>query len=221
MIRFIKRVSAFLPARLREKLQKIWHTLRWYSNQFVHYEPEFRLLDQWVSRGDWVLDVGANVGIFTARLSELVGPGGRVLAFEPVPTTFRILVHNSRLFRFPNVSFLNLAVSDVATEVGMDIPDSSTGLPALARAAIVGTSGGVRALATEFSCNMIPNRIGFIKIDVEGHEQQVLAGLWSVIVRDRPRLLIEGQDVGISERLRQIGYRAEIIEASPNTVFHP
>lgn len=195
--------------------------MRWYSNQFVHYEPEFQILDQWVSRNDWVIDVGANVGVFTARLSELVGPAGRVLAFEPVPTTFRILVHNSRLFRFPNVSFLNVALSDVAAEVGMAIPDSSTGLPALARAAIVSKSSGVRALATEFSCNMIPSRVGFIKIDVEGHEQQVLAGLWSVIVRDRPRLLIEGQESGISERLREIGYRAEIIEASPNTIFHP
>ena len=123
MVRFIKRCSAFLPAGLREKLQKNWHTLRWYSNQFVHYEPEFQILDQWVSRNDWVIDVGANVGVFTARLSELVGPAGRVLAFEPVPTTFRILVHNSRLFRFPNVSFLNVALSDVAAEVGMAIPD--------------------------------------------------------------------------------------------------
>ena len=44
-----------------------------------------------VSPRDWIVDVGANVGHYTKRLSELVGPKGRVIAFEPILETFSIL----------------------------------------------------------------------------------------------------------------------------------
>src|SRR5208283_615601 len=49
------------------------------------------LLAGLVRRGDIVFDVGANLGIFTALMSNLVGPGGRVHAFEPSPDTCRLL----------------------------------------------------------------------------------------------------------------------------------
>ena len=51
-----------------------------------HYEREvLRLLPDLVGPGDLAVDVGANVGILTARLARLVGPSGRVIAVEPSP----------------------------------------------------------------------------------------------------------------------------------------
>src|SRR4051794_1920829 len=47
--------------------------------------PEVRFMSRWVRPGDTVVDVGAHVGLFTLHAARLVGPVGRVLAFEPVP----------------------------------------------------------------------------------------------------------------------------------------
>ena len=200
MISLLKKFASILPAGLRESLQKTWHTFRYRTGRFVHDEPEFALLDNWVTAGDWVMDIGANIGIFSARLSTLVKESGRVLAFEPVPATFRLLVHNSRLFPYANFTALNFALSGTPALVGMSIPTTSTGLPALARASLVGGNGQMQVLCLPFGDIPLPHPVRFIKIDVEGHEAQVLKGIWAIVERDHPRLLIEG---------------------SPNSIFHP
>jgi FkbM family methyltransferase len=226
MIRQLKQAAALLPSGVREALQKWWHTLRYHAGAFVHDEPEFELLGEWVSDGDWVLDVGANIGIFSARLSKLVGQTGRVLAFEPVPATFRVLVHNSRLFPFSNVTAFNIAISSEPAVANMHIPTTATGLPALARAALTGPDSDTNAPGIPVVCLSLshvdfPRPIKFIKIDVEGHEAQVLSGLTAILQRDQPRLLIEGQDETICQRLMSLGYRREVIQGSPNSIFHP
>lgn len=53
--------------------------------------PGLALLDELVGPGDLVVDAGANRGMFTMRPSELVGPAGRVLAFDPNPKCVRRL----------------------------------------------------------------------------------------------------------------------------------
>jgi len=221
MIKLAKRLASLLPASMRESLQKLWHTWRYKTGSFVHYEPEFPMLDQWVGQGDWVMDVGANIGIFSARFSKLVGPTGRVLAFEPVPATFRVLVHNSRMFPNPNVTLLNFALSGGPAVLGMQIPTSSSGLPALARASVVTTGGNLQVVCLPLNETPLPSRIRFIKIDVEGHEKQVLDGIWSILQRDHPRLLIEGQDEEIHQRLSTLGYTRQVLPDSPNSIFHP
>lgn len=227
MIRQLKNLASFLPSGVRESLQKQWHTIRYRAGSFVHDEPEFSMLAQWVSEGDWVLDVGANIGIFSARLSKLVGSTGRVIAVEPVPTTFRVLVHNSRLFTHPNVTPLNIAISSQPAVASMHIPKTSSGLPALARASLVtsaehnGQKKNVQVVCLSLAQTAFPRPIAFVKIDVEGHEAQVLAGLSAILQRDHPRLVIEGQDEAIHQSLVALGYRREVIAGSPNSIFHP
>lgn len=224
MLNRLKRLAACLPASTREALQKSWHTWRYRRGTFVHDEPEFSRLSEWVAAGDWVLDVGANVGIFSARLSQLVGATGRVVAFEPVPATFRILVHNTRLFPFANVTPLNIAISAEPTVASMHIPTTAAGLPALARASLNATPehsdrAPVQVVCLSLANLLLPHRVSFIKIDVEGHEAQVLAGLEGLLRRDRPRLLIEGQDESIHQTLQALGYQREVMPGSPNSIF--
>ncbi len=64
--------------------------------------------------GDAARDIGANVGHYTSRLSKLVGPNRRVSALEPIPDTFDVLVANSRLLAYSNVTFLSVAASNAA-----------------------------------------------------------------------------------------------------------
>ena len=54
-------------------------------------EPEENAITPLIVAGQTVLDIGANFGVFTRLFSRLVGPQGKVIAFEPVPQTFRTL----------------------------------------------------------------------------------------------------------------------------------
>ena len=61
------------------------------------------------SKNDVVLDIGANIGIFTCKLASKVN---RVIAIEPEPSNFSTLTKNVKQNNFFNVNLLNLAVSD-------------------------------------------------------------------------------------------------------------
>ena len=79
MLGFLRRVAALLPRRWQQGLKRHYYRLQHSLGVFKCDEPEYQILDQFVEPGDWVLDIGANVGHYTARLSGLVGPEGRVI----------------------------------------------------------------------------------------------------------------------------------------------
>ena len=59
-----------------------------------------------------VIDIGANIGLFTLILAKLVGKSGHVYSFEPDPQLFQILNENVKLNQLENVSTFQLAVSN-------------------------------------------------------------------------------------------------------------
>ena len=124
----LKKISAQLPHQWQSELKRIYFGRQINNGTFVTDEPEYKILHNFISPGDWVIDIGANVGHYTKRFSELVGVNGRVLAFEPVPTTFSLLSANVQKFAHQNVSLINAAVSDKLDVVGMSIPKFATGL---------------------------------------------------------------------------------------------
>src|SRR5882672_1432078 len=65
-----------------------------------------------VHSGNCVVDVGAHIGFYTLLLSKLVGPSGRVLAFEPLMWNFSVLYDNIRLNNCSHVTAINKAVLD-------------------------------------------------------------------------------------------------------------
>lgn len=76
-------------------------------------EPEFvALLAEHVEPGDTVFDLGANVGYFTLICAALVGPSGRVVAFEPSPMTAEALRRNIDLNALNQVEVVEAAMSD-------------------------------------------------------------------------------------------------------------
>lgn len=75
------------------------------------YEPYiFNYLAENLKEGDWFVDVGANVGIFTLLASTIVGPQGRVFAFEPEKNNFANLIKNIKLNKLTNIVCANRAI---------------------------------------------------------------------------------------------------------------
>lgn len=177
------------------------------------------MLADWVAQGDSVIDIGANVGIFTAALSKLVGPEGYVFAFEPIPETFHLLSSNSRLFSYPNVTLLNVAASNVPRLVSMEVPDSESGLPNIYLAHIVDKLQGVRRFAIPVDSLSIPGNVSFCKVDVEGHELSVLKGMENLLREHAPTLVVEGDSEEVNDFLGSLGYSSRKMADSPNKIF--
>ena len=175
-------------------------------------EAELRLLPFLVPPDRTALDVGANKGIYTSVLAELAP---RVVAFEPNPLIFQAL---RRVFP-DNVEFLNLALSDAGGESDLVVARKRDG----SLAHVGGSLRGDKAVG-DFERYRVPvarlddlgiDEVGFIKIDVEGFEAQVLDGARETIRRDRPTLLIELEEQhrhrpidGLIAEVEALGYLA-------------
>ncbi len=218
---FLKRLASRLPFSIRQTLRGWKYRLQAASGRFRSDEPEFHQLADLVQMGDWVLDVGANVGQYTLRLSELVGREGRVIAFEPIVETVEILAAMVRRARFPNVTLLNIAVSERAGLLRFRVPRGEVGLPNYFQARV--NSDGDRTIPC-FALDELPfpHRIALVKVDVEEHEVPVIRGMRNLIERDHPILIIEGHEGIYPEFLAGHGYLMKPkASGSCNMVFMP
>jgi FkbM family methyltransferase len=173
------------------------------SGEWERIERDMEIVKHFVASGDSVVDVGANFGFYTAFLSILAGERGVVYSFEPIPLTFEILSHNVQALPLANVKAFNYAISEKDGSGVMVIPSwSASGGENFYQASIRTAKTeddrfkqvqvGLKKLDSLFSGH--EKRIGFIKIDVEGHELQVVEGARSVISRYKPALYIEISD---------------------------
>jgi len=219
-VSLLKKAVSHLPRTWQHELrrQHFAHQLR--SGRFRTDEKEYDVLEQFVSLGDWVVDVGANVGHYTNKLSGIVGPTGRVIAFEPVPATFEILASNARLFPFANVTLLNLAAGKSTCIAGMEIPKFESGLDNYYMAHLLtGGVSGLEVMCIPIDCLSFPSRICLVKIDAEGVDLAVLHGMERLLANDHPIVIIEDDSNEIDELLLPLGYVTASIPGSHNRVF--
>ncbi|MDQ3878939.1 MAG: FkbM family methyltransferase [Actinomycetota bacterium] len=191
--------------------------LEWYLLFFGAYEPEItRLLAHLTTETSTVVDVGANIGVHSLTMSALASKG-RVLAFEPHPTTVERLRANLTLNGATNVEALPFAVLDHACVVELhDNTEKHRGMASLHP--YEGWSK-VTVEGTTLDAAIDAHRVGavdVIKVDVEGYEAPVLAGGLATLARDKPAVIFEyvqwawencGYDLESTLRqLRDIGY---------------
>jgi len=215
----LKRLVNCLPARHQQELKRLHFARQIDRGSFSTEESEFVRIAEWVGPGDWVLDVGANVGHYSGRMSDLVGKTGRVIAFEPVPQTFELLSANMARFATRNVTLLNVAASDSTSVIGMSVPKFETGLNNYYMAHVTTEQPDVSVLRMPIDALHMPRRIKLAKIDVEGHELSVLKGMEMLIKRDHPILIVEGRSDTVASYLEAFGYTHEQAEGSPNRVY--
>lgn len=219
-MQLFKQLVARLPHRWQTELKRVHYSRQINKNSFVTDEPEYKILHNLITPGDWVIDVGANVGHYTKRFSELVGTNGRVIAFEPVPTTFSLLSANTELFTHSNVTLINAAVSSKLEVLGMSIPNFATGLANYYQAHLSSTTDGALSVLTlSLDSLNINQRIALVKIDAEGHEAFVLSGMQKLVEKYHPVLIVENPSKEVNANLNLLGYGSETLPNSPNVIF--
>ena len=83
----------------------------------------YDFLKNYVKKNDMVLDVGANIGIFTLYLKQLVGTDGKVFSFEPEPHNFELLQKNIKVNNLLNIVIENKAVCEKNKLVSLKYSD--------------------------------------------------------------------------------------------------
>jgi FkbM family methyltransferase len=181
-----------------------------------------RVIDELVKSGWTCADVGAHRGIATVLLAAAVGPGGRVFAFEAHPSNARRV--KKRVRNCPaEIVVENLAISD----------GSSSMLELYAGRFKRSAEWTVAPRATARSELSVPAaslddyfaagpRLNMVKIDVEGAEPQVLAGMTQILRHVRPALFIEFHDeVGWCGRSHLLTAGYELFDATNNRRLGP
>jgi FkbM family methyltransferase len=152
-------------------------------------EPELALLTELMPRGGTAVDVGANEGFYAYALADIAD---RVVAFEPNPDYALF----ARWMLRDRAEVHELALSDQSSRGTLHVPLSDQG-------SILHLAGSLKRTHSQFHDSKTYDveirkldefgltDVGFIKIDVEGSEREVLDGARAILARDRPTLVLE------------------------------
>ena len=175
----------------------------WSVHFFGTYEPEVRTeIRRHLKPGAIAIDVGANVGWHTLLMAARAGPAGRVYAFEPNDSTRRRLVSGVEANDLTQVTVDRRGVADRVGASGFQAPPAGhvwdgTGrlTPEPGQEGQEGREGQTTAIECTtldaFVAERHIDRLGFVKIDVEGWELSVLRGARHVLSALRPVVVFE------------------------------
>jgi FkbM family methyltransferase len=208
-----------------------------------NYESELILLDKIINKNLDSVDVGVYRGVYSYKLSQI---SKHVHAFEPNPLIYPYLKKNLKKV-IKNISLYNIAASDCKGVATLKIPNRFNTLNKnnyeemykLGASTIHKKNelNNNTYISKEVQKNKLDNllenkKIGFIKIDVEGHEKNVIIGASKIIKKNKPVLLVEIEEKHTQDKVLNIinfvntfGYKSyffykkELIEINKNTNF--
>jgi len=135
------------------------------------------------------VDIGANVGYHTVLIAKLVGPAGKVYAFEPDDRNLRLLRRNLRNNGLYNVSVQRSICTDSDGEVTFFVARSDTESGSLVYRQKTSKPARRHSVSLDKFFSSNPEAISYIKMDIEGSEQLALRGMHEVL-RKNPSLII-------------------------------
>ncbi len=184
----------------------------------VAERPLQQALERELHAGATFYDIGANVGYVTLIAARLVGPSGRVVAFEPVPENVAAIRENLALNGIDWAEVHETAVADAPGRAALIISDVS----AFSRLASVNVPTGARE-TIEVAVTSIDAFLAsgaapapeVIKVDVEGAELEVIAGMRETLAEHRPVLLCEIHDTNSEyvALVEELGYEPVNLDA--------
>ncbi len=187
----------------------------------VNSYPEIHFLKTIVKKGDFCIDIGANLGYYSTILSRIAGERGHVYAVEPIPLFNEIWKRNTKLSGYDNLTLLPYALGEKEGMVKMGTPERNGVL-----------HHGMTRIVSSADDNYIKyydvemkrpdelfsglQKVDFIKCDVEGYESHVFLNLVNTIKIWKPLIQTElsGEEnrKAVYDLLRNLGYSTFILE---------
>ena len=167
----------------------------------VYERQETRWIRNYLQPGMTVLDIGSNFGYYALLAAGEVGPGGKVMAFEPYePNRIQPERHIELNGLSSRVSVAEQALSDGPGTLSFVIPpDSCLGVGHLAAEGQEGATVEVPVTTLDaWASGQDLGRLDFIKLDVEGAESLVLRGGQETFSRFLPAMLVEINPEGLA-----------------------
>ena len=149
------------------------------NNIWEPYETEL-VVDN-LAKGDVFVDVGANIGYYSVVAASIVGETGKIIAYEPEPENYHLLLKNLSLNKLSNVQSFQAALSDYNGQGYLYLNDSNRGDHQ------VYDSGEERnRIETQLICadqhiSGLVTKIDFLKIDTQGSETKIIKNLSKAI----------------------------------------
>lgn len=163
------------------------------------------------------MDIGANIGEWTLRMANRVGPKGRVFSFEPIPIINQSLNKTLRVNNLSQVVLFQTALGNQSGDSEFTVSFDKNGRP-LQQSRLGTKKENYWNIFTEekktktikvktitldqFASEQSIGRLDFVKIDVEGKETQVLEGGQETFSRFTPALILEAECEKENDRKR-------------------
>jgi FkbM family methyltransferase len=180
------------------------------AGKLAHDESTLPAIRKYIPQGGVVVDGGGHLGTHSIFYLDRVGPEGKVIAFEPMPETFRCLVRNC-----PNAVAYQLALGREYGTSWMRHDQNYGG------AFLDKRNDGTDPVFIVPLDELELQRLDFLKVDVEGCEIHTLVGATHTIKRCRPTMLIEVNDGALRRQaatpselyamIESLGYRYEYL----------
>ncbi len=164
---------------------------------------EVEIFENLCHPSDVVIEVGANIGTHTLVFSRLVGPTGRVYAYEPQRIVFQTLCANLALNSITNVECMQQALSNevghlVIPEINYHREGNFGGIE------IDKFTSGSKVEVVKLDSRIDLPRLNFLKIDAEGMEHQIISGAVDIINKYKPILYVENDRLEKSKALIEL-----------------
>jgi FkbM family methyltransferase len=199
----------------------------WFLNYYTdNFEPStLQSLKDHLRPGMTVADVGAHIGLVTVFMARLVGPSGRVYAFEPAEDNLAYLKKNISDNVVDNVIVIPKAVGDMTGSRTLYLAEGSD-MYSLHEHPLSRTVGSVQI--KQVRLDEVVSALDLAKIDVEGAEIEVLNGMKRILdQKKRPVLLVEWSPAcqvaaghppdELIHKLRNLGYEPRILGYGDST----
>jgi FkbM family methyltransferase len=212
------------PVRTRlRRGPRLWIDPNECSGRAIYYTGDYDSKITWICQrllrpGDCFLDVGACLGEVGLYAAQFVGPSGRVEIFEPQPKLAKLIRASADLNRFAHVHVHEIALSDQEGTLDFFVPLGHRGGGSLVAQAVAGCETKVIAVAVRRADSFLRGldlpRIRLLKLDVEDHEEQFMAGAMEYLRENKPATIVfeshhSGQpffDRGTVKLIRSLGY---------------
>jgi FkbM family methyltransferase len=191
----------------------------------VWWEPELGLIGRSLRPGQTAIDTGANYGLWSYHLARAVGSRGRVLAFEPIPSTASTLRRVLWLLAVSGrVEVIRAGAGEREDQMPFQIPVSDGAIPIGGLAHVEANEARDHITITARVCRVddvhARGDIAFLKVDVEGAELYALRGTEQTLRYHEPVIVCEIGAGLLKERygidvLELIGYLENLGYSGP------